>query len=319
MLALLLGFVLSALPPSLAAQTNSPSARVLGRVVEEATSSPVSRVRIVLTVQGNALLETLTDQDGRYMFVDLKPGAYRLNVQRVGYVTPDPNQLPGFSIAAGQALELSTLALRKTGVIAGRILDPFGEPLQDASVRAIRRDAGAPAPGRERTIDSLTQNIRTNDLGESRLFGLAPGEYLVVASPQSFGLSTAHISVPVLPITYYPGIADESAAQALMVGAGQTVNIEFGILNSSTFNVSGVVVDEGGTPVAGTRVTLRADIRGGGGFAGTVTQAESDPAGNFVIRQVPAGSYYAAGAGFDPVEVQVNDRDVEGLTIVVRR
>jgi 5-hydroxyisourate hydrolase-like protein (transthyretin family) len=56
-----------------------------GRVVDE-TGRPVSGIEIRLSQSdGSALTKSVTDQDGRFSFSSLPPGAYRLVAERSGY------------------------------------------------------------------------------------------------------------------------------------------------------------------------------------------------------------------------------------------
>jgi protocatechuate 3,4-dioxygenase beta subunit len=312
-------------------------------VIEQVTNAPIAGVRVVLSSGGNRPRQTLTDPEGRYAFEELEAGPYQIAVDKVGYVKPDRASLPTFMLAAGQTLHVSPVMLDRTGVIAGRILDPRGNPLQDVSVRAIRRGATTMID-RSPVADRLLQRDRTDDLGEFRIFGLMPGDYMVVASPQPFGLATGAVSTPMFPETYYPGTPDAAAAQVLTVTAGQTVRIDFLLVAAPTFRVSGLVVDETGAAVAGATVTIAIDARAHGGAVGRVANAETDASGRFTIGNVTSGAYYATafavsratGRGgverdtvvsggpnptrrSDPVQVLVNDADVEGVTIVVPR
>jgi carboxypeptidase family protein len=360
---ILISLLMSALDPLAAAagglQSGAPAAGLSGRVVEQETEFPVPAARVVIAAAGRAPVQTLTDRDGRYRFEPLEPGSYRLTVDKVGFVEPDAQQLPTIRLGAGQLLEVPPVALRKTGVIAGRLLDPQGEPLQDVSVRAIRREGSAATSARATSsadmANLLRQNVRTNDLGEFRLYGLTPGEYFLVASPQPFGLATGAVSTAMLPQTYYPGAADASAAQVITVAAGQTVVIDFSLFAASTFNVSGIVVDSAGTTIPGVAVTIAVDNRpeadagrdiqhfvgaAFGGIPGGRVTTQTDSSGRFTIRNITSGAYYATAAvvvrtvdaelvktfpntGSNrmlrsvPVQIVVNDADVEAVTIVV--
>jgi len=242
----------------------------------------------------------------------LEPGPYRLTVQKTGYVPLDPASVPTYWVLAGQSLDVATVSLQKGGVVAGRVLDSFGEPMVDISVRAVKPGAA---------IDRMGEANRTNDLGEFRVFGLAPGEYIIAASPRPFGSDA--LSRTMVSSTFYPGTSDPSAAQVLTVRAGQTVaGIEFRTVMASTFKVSGTVVDELGMPIVGATVVLAGDSRASGGIAaGIVGETRSDGAGVFSINAVMSGKYYATAKmpPSDPVQVIVADADVPGVTIVVPR
>jgi protocatechuate 3,4-dioxygenase beta subunit len=348
------------MPPAGAAafQANAQNTRVSGRVIEQGSEAPISGARVVIAGGGRSPAQTFTDRDGRYTLERLEPGSYQLAVDKVGYVRADTQRLPTIRLVAGQVLEIPTVALQKTGVISGRLVDPQGEPLQDVSIRAIRRDtptsAAVGAANTPNVADLLRQTGRTNDLGEFRLYGLPPGDYIVVASPQPFGFATAAVSTAMLPETFYPGSADAAGAQVLTVTAGQTVVVDFPLFAAAIFNVSGTVVDESGVAVPGATVTIAVDHRGadagsrvehaigaayGGISAGQVT-TQTDSTGRFTIAKITSGAYYATAAVLvrtaasglesavadlgtnrmlrsDPVEIVVNEADVESVTIVL--
>jgi carboxypeptidase family protein len=308
-LALLFG---AAAAPSTGVQIKDPNAQVRGRVLEQSTNAPISGARVVFAFRGRSRLQTVTDDDGRYSFAELEPGPYRLAVQKAGYVPLDAATLPTYWVVAGQTLDIATVSLQKSGAIAGRILDPSGEPLVDVNVRAMK-------PGATAVANAAASH--TNDLGEFRVFGLLPGEYIIAASVQSAGLDTVLASPALVLSTYYPGTADAAAAQTLTVGAGQTVaGIEFRVLTAGTFKVSGVVVDDRGMPIAGASVRLAGDSRVSGGIAaGVIGGTRSTATGKFSINNVRSGAYYATATAppSDPVEVIVNDADVDSVTIVI--
>jgi hypothetical protein len=299
-------------PSTATAQIKDPNARASGLVLEDGTNAPIAGARVVLAFRGRSRLPTVTGQDGRYAFEDLEPGPYRLTVQKTGYIPLDPATVPTYWVVAGQSLDVATVSLQKGGVIAGRILDSFGEPMIDINVRAVKPGAA---------IDLMGEATRTNDLGEFRVFGLAPGPYIVAASPRPFGSDA--LSRTMVSSTFYPGTPDPSAAQVLTLIAGQTVaGIEFRTLMTSTFRVSGTVVDELGMPVAFATVMLAGDSRASGGpAAGRVGDGRSDAAGKFSIDNVTSGTYYATATAppSDPVQFTVNEADVDGVTIILRR
>ena len=72
-------------------------------------------------------------------------------------------------------------SLVRGAAIAGRVVDDLGEPAQRVQVRAakLRRFAS------EWRLIPFGESVETNDLGEYRLHGLPPGEYVVSASRRS--------------------------------------------------------------------------------------------------------------------------------------
>jgi hypothetical protein len=169
--------------------------------------------------------------------------------------------------------------------------------MTDVNLMALRRVAmnGASAP---RTIPAPMQGPQqTNDLGEFRIIGLPPGEYIVAATlRRGFGFGAPAItpssSGTVSTTTYFPGTVDQVAAQTLTVLAGQTVdNVNFSMQSVPGFQVAGRVVDESGAPIAGAMVMLMADPRGGVPFLEPMGNVRTGDDGRFLVADVPSGTY----------------------------
>jgi hypothetical protein len=294
-----------------------PAGRISGRVTLEGANTPIAGARIMLMPAGRPAgpigppPQTLTDQEGRFAFDQLTPGTYRIDAQKTGYAPLlDPSRAPTVQVGAGQAIDGVDLRLQKGAVIAGRLLDPAGDPLPDARVMALRRVSPPGAPPRLIPAPGA-QGQPTNDLGEFRVSGLPPGEYFVAAMPRfmpmppMFGAAASGgaASPPragrtTIATTFYPGTTDQAAAQPLAVTAGAEVNgIVVSMQSTPAFRVSGIVVDENGDPVAGATVMLMADPRGGMlMFAGPAGNARARDDGRFDIDDVAPGSYRANGS-----------------------
>ena len=70
-----------------------------------------------------------------------------------------------------------TVKMFHGGVIAGRVVDSYGEPLDNAEVRAMSFRAA----GRR----CFAAPLGTNDLGEFRLARLEPGRYVLNVTPRN--------------------------------------------------------------------------------------------------------------------------------------
>jgi hypothetical protein len=287
----------------------------------------------------------VTDDEGRFTFERLRPGRYRLTVQKSGFAPelPMANAVsrPPVEIAAGQVIDLGDVAIERGGAIAGRVLDTRGEPVADVRVTALRRlprDRAAAGP----PMIPAGGGSQTNDLGEFRIFGLAAGEYLVAAVPQSRGGGTASNASSVPATTFFPGTADADAATAISVTNSQsTAGIELRLVSVPAYRVSGIVIDGNGNPAAGAIVLLMPERRQLMPFLGAVSgNARSAQDGTFALGGVPAGTYRAtatqplmpsgggigtfssvsAGIGGAPsgTEVVVADGNVTGVRIVVQ-
>jgi len=297
-------------------QAAAPAATggIVGRVTVQGSDTPIAGARVLLLPASRPVSpipigpppQATTDQDGRFGFQAIAPGQYRLNVQKSGFapnyepMTPPP----AVTIAAGQQVSVD-VHLQRGGVISGRVLDATGGPLTDARVMALRRQPAARnAAGQTRLLPApMTGPQQTNDLGEFRISGLAPGEYAVAVIPHGFNGFGAPGVAPhtstgsghaTMVTTFYPGTVDQTAAQLVSVAAGgEAGNIVFTVQSAPGFRVSGIVVDENGAPIADAMVSLVADPRSAGFSFGPVGGTRSDANGRFAIDDVPAGTYRA--------------------------
>src|SRR5690606_656206 len=130
-------------------------------------------------------------------------------------------------------------ALLRGGVITGRILDEYGEPLANVRVSAMRSEM-TPAG---RRMSGGARAATTDDTGAFRLFGLAPGAYYVSAMLQApDGLSAPNGFVTYAP-TYFPGTTDAAAAMRVVVSGGMDQpNVDFSIVPTPAAVVSGTVI-----------------------------------------------------------------------------
>lgn len=83
------------------------------------------------------------------------------------------------TVKAGAVVEGIDLTMPRAPVIAGRVVDEYGDPMENAGVRVYRI---APFKGRRSLVSPPGLNyILTNDLGRYRISGLAPGRYAISA------------------------------------------------------------------------------------------------------------------------------------------
>jgi protocatechuate 3,4-dioxygenase beta subunit len=286
--------------------------RISGRVTLSGTGAPVSSARITVFPSRPSgpfgpPPQAITGPDGRFTFDQIAPGTYRVDAQKAGFAPLDDAVRPTVTVTAGQSTDVN-LQLQRGAAITGKVLDPSGEPLTDARVMVLRRTP-VPAgvvrglPAMPRLIPASGSGAQTNDLGEFRVAGLAPGEYFVAVSPRSVAMFGPAGSSPVrdqkaarttLPTTYYPGTTDQAAAQPIAVAAGAEVgNIFLTMQPVPAFRVSGIVVDEDGKAVGDAMVMLMGDPRSGAMAMGAVGNSVSRADGQFDIDAVPAGTYRA--------------------------
>ncbi len=82
-----------------------------------------------------------TDDEGAFDFRELQGGSFNFSVTKSGFVETPFALFPSMSGSAlqdKQAVDRRDLKLQRGGVIAGRIVDEFGEPVAGATVNALR-------------------------------------------------------------------------------------------------------------------------------------------------------------------------------------
>ena len=234
----------------MAADTGKPLRRALVRASSQETP------------QGRSVS---TDADGRWQLKSLPAGSYRVSVSKGGYVDIAYGQLRPFEagkvleLADGQTMEKLDVTLPRAGVITGRVLDEFGEPLTGARVQPMRyRYVGG-----QRRLTPIAIGDTTDDIGQFRLHGLSPGEYFVSAQMSAglmFGQSDDRVGYGT---TYFPGTAVQTEAQRVRVAVGQeTAQINITMATSRIATISGTAVSSAGRPISRGILMLASNRRG---------------------------------------------------------
>ena len=263
------------LPPRDNVQPATGTARITGRVVSAETGAPIRRAQIRITSRdARTNRDVTTDSDGRFELLTLPAGRYRLYVTKAGYVSLEYGQARPFEagkpldIADGQSLEKIDFSLPRGSVITGRVTDEFGDPITDVQVQAMRYQF----TNGERQLVNAGRVATTDDLGQYRIFGLMPGDYVVRASlrtnPNATPTGPNAAEGPLgYPGTYYPGVADVAQAQTVTVSLGQELSsVAFPLVPARLARISGTVMNSEGRPlsrrdrrVAGDRRRWRGD------------------------------------------------------------
>jgi hypothetical protein len=280
-------------PPRDQAQAVGTS-RIRGRVIAADSGRPLRRATVRLASPGvRESRSATTDQDGRYEFTELAAASYSLSASRSGYVQmgykqtrPNSASLP-LALGDRQTLERIDIALPPGGVITGRVLDEYGEPVSDTFVTAQRQQF---MNGTRRPVPAGAPSS-SNDIGEFRIYGLAPGDYFVSANPRGGSpnpFETTNDRAGYAP-TFYPSTTDVSAAQRVTVRAGDTVaNIVVTLAPTRMARVSGLVIDTQGQPVRGGAVVV---MPASGMVTMPLAPGMVRPDGTFTINAVAPGDY----------------------------
>jgi hypothetical protein len=246
--------------------------------------------------------------------------------------------IPGVPIAHVSAGVTSRqdLTLVRGGAVSGRVLWDDGSPVSGAVVKVkLAKEDGKKLPPQFGALDwGLDDDgdmvSKTDDLGQYRIAGLAPGKYVAVAvviSPVQIVSDAGKMTLTVADLeltAYAPESFRKSGAKPIDVSAGQEQigeDITFSL--TGTHSVIGRVVSaEDGHGISSGLVQLE-----DASDTALTRSAQVDSNGNFMVQAVPSGTYNlttqnAVDAGRNYVEgrqsVAVMDSDVVGVAVALQ-
>ena len=319
------------------AKDKDETCRVSGMVVKMVDGTPLKNATVQLRNNDDRehTIAAKTTADGRFALKSVPPGRYKLVVGRNGYVEAEYGQIkpsdPGaaFSLSAGEDKHDLLFKLIPAAVISGRIFDEDGEPMPRVVVLALRDEY---REGR-RTM-AMKNFAQSDDLGQFRLFGLAPGRYYVSASEQKWGndvtgdkefLANEAQADKGYTKTYYPGTTELAKAVVISVKEGdEAPGTDIQLKQVAVYRIRGklsnLITHKGGSNaylylMSRTR-RLEWDFGGG--------QEVQKPDGSFEFPNVVPGSYLLTaywedqGKTYSTQErIDVGENDLEGISLVI--
>ncbi len=321
-------------PPAQQTTTPNPAdlCTIQGVVVKAGTGEPLHKATVDARPAGNRTGKdepqggsAETDAMGRFEVKGLAPGRYYLSAQHNGFVSQQYGQRTPegegamLTLSPGQRVPDITFQMIPAAVITGHIYDEDGQPVVYAQVLAMRY---AYIKGQRQLVPNGAG--ATNDLGEFRLFGLAPGQYFVQATLRVNRFENAKTQQGYLPI-YYPGVSDANRAAPISVRGGDEFSgVDISLQPVRGLAVKGNVLDTGcGTAARGAMVFLR-EQNPNQNFALPNFMRSVNAQGAFEFSSVTPGSYYLFamlnGDGkqcFGRQSLEVTDTDIDGVTVTV--
>jgi hypothetical protein len=282
---------------------------------------------------GGLTAKAITDDDGQFRISNLQAGTY--------YVWPF---IPAFVIAEGtgvfpagktvvvedgETADGVDFTLNRGAVITGRVSDSAGRPVIDEPIRVRPVD---PNLGRlASSIYPSINDIRTDDRGIYRVFGLPAGKYKVSIGDE-YAAFTSTKGRRFYPRTFHPDITDEAKAEVVEVREGdEATNVDITVARSMTgFSASGRFIDgESGQPVPNINFGLTIIVGGRpSGFMSGNGTSTSDGGfridnlapGRYAVSILPGSdsTYYGESQPFDIADSDVSDLEAKihrGATI----
>jgi len=173
--------------------------------------------------------------------------------------------------------------MQPAAIITGTITDEDGDPVRDVNIMATRVGRSHGWRGHD------SGNGSTNDLGEFRIPDLLPGRYTILATPARRDLPVLDATNPaqgkgqiVYVPTYYPGTLDQTQSVPVDAEAGHETPVNFGVLTSRAFRVTGDVLGLPSSDIA--QIMLNSEHK-------VDAEQQLQPGGKFEFSNLLPGSY----------------------------
>lgn len=288
-----------------------PTATLSGTVTSVADGKPLARARVV--VSGDEIFEcppsappgetdncqrytrvVLTDKDGHYTVDKLPRGkTFVVTALKSGYAarafgeTP-PAVPPSFVVLKdGEKKESIDIQLAPQNFASGMLVDQDETPFAGALIEALR--AVYDSKG-QRTFVTAAESV-TNDRGEFRLQGLAPGQYFVTAFDPAYARVGDALGQLFYGPTFYPGTVYQDDAVRVTLDPGIPVQgLKFKLNIIRPARLTGKIKASGGLQLLSGAVNLGPSHNSrSASFA--VSEADITPDGVFQFANILAERY----------------------------
>jgi Carboxypeptidase regulatory-like domain len=287
-----------------------------GRVVNESGQPLAGAAVFVRTVNPGINRSTMTDLDGNFRVNGLETGLYVVNANSPAYtsIPGDPDAPKYYRLGDSARVELV-----RGGAITGTVTNATGEPVIAVRVRAnMIRDAKGQVP---RFPGFLEQP--TDDRGIYRIYGLAPGTYIVSAGGSTFfsSLSGYDTDIP----TFAPSSTRDTAAE-VSVRSGEDVSVDIRYRGEQGHSISGSVKVLGTTnasltlmrPGSSVPIANSMQVPGLRGFIfNGLADGDYDlVAQESILNQATPGTFTVAVS--EPRRIKIKGADVTGIELVTK-
>ena len=273
-------------------EKKTPTSSVSGNVTIK--EKGIAGVTIVLSQSNRgdpATYHAKTDQDGRYRIMGVPPGSYEIRPEAPSFSVYTRSGNATLVIGEGESVEDINFALKKGGVITGRVTNSEGLPLIERYVSLSMVEIN---PDNDRNLGIVESGMSgaTDDRGVYRVFGVRPGKYKVSVGHDQGRPDWRRRAIRP---TFYPDVKDVSKATIVEVSeGGEATNIDITVDTNDTspkFSVSGRVVDATtDQPVPGVGIGVEGIDKNAGQLL-TRSDLVSDAEGQFKVDGLRPGKY----------------------------
>jgi len=294
---------------------------ISGRVVNESGQPlPFTQVSVSGYGGGQGWVAT-TDADGNFQLTNLPPIAYLISVAAAGYVPRprDPDVNPIGYYHAGDTVRLEMM---KGGVITGTVTKANGEPVVSIKVDAyLVRDYKGQRPRYSNPVRSQ----QTDDRGIYRIYGLAPGTYIVSARGEfvsNYEVSPFNDKTP----TFAPSSPRDTASEITVNVGDEVADVDIRYRDETGHSISGRVTSAKADALEqGVDISLVSVLNG---FEQTGVDAYQRPgAPGFTFNGVADGEYEMIAQTYSPAgswsvsgaqRIKVSGADITGVELSIK-
>lgn len=313
--------LLSALILPINAQNSPRKISLEVRVRNSVTQAPLAGVNVTAGREDGSVVSGRTDSAGLFQGAVNAPGHYLLAVSRTGYRMTGGGLLgKSIDLQAGAPNQI-TIDLLPLGVITGRVVDQYGDPVSHAIVRTEVMMGDTHHGGDFESTAVAT----TDDRGEYRIHDVESGKHYIAVeySNREDQQATARFGFHFPDMggfTIYPGVPSIGQALEVESAAGSTVR-----LNDVTLRIREPLVISGRiTPPLPANSVPPINLERVNRLAlSTSAQIQGNtpkPDGTFHLNVYPGEYILTAGdpktgKSSKPLPITVADRDISGLVL----
>ena len=307
--------------PRLPAQTGDGHLLTV-HVVNRVTGAPIAGAKVVVSTVSGDVTWGRSDPGGMFSRRILSQGQHLLTVTRKGYSMTGGGGLgTTVDIPVNGEIE-TTVRMVQLGVVAGRVLDQFGDPVRNALVRTLDREHS----GQEEYFESFS-TATTDDRGEYRIVNVEPGRHYLAAEYDSqhidlYSGSRPRFRWPDLGgYVLFPNTTDIAQAQHLEVISGQTTRVDDMVLPMRhSVTIRGHVKPLPNEKSVGLDVHLAGPHLGLNVFGGKGLSCDAD--GSFKVEVLPgryvlSASDQKTGKLSREATIEVGDKNVADVELTL--